>query len=42
MFNITLIVDCEQVDVCWVHIENANTFEGKIRYIICYVAVFSV
>ena len=40
--HIALIVDFEQSNVCWVHVENTNTFEGKIRYIKLYVAVFSV
>ena len=40
--HFVLIIDFEQTNVCWVHIENVNTFEGKNRYIIRYVAVFSV
>ena len=40
--NFLLIVDFEQTKVCWVHIEKINTFEDKIRYIMCYVAVISV
>ena len=39
-----LIVEFEQANVFWVHIEKANTFEDKIGYIMRYVAVsmFSV
>ena len=40
--HIALIVDFEQTNVCWVHIEDTNTFEGKIRYIMRYVEVFLV
>ena len=40
--HFVLIVDFEGANFCWVHIENLNTFEGKIRYILRYVAVFSV
>ena len=36
------IAEFEQANVCWVHIENKNTFEDKIGYIMRYVAVFSV
>ena len=35
-----LTVDFEQANVYWVHIENTNTFEGKIKYIVCSVVVF--
>ena len=35
-----LIVDIEQANVCWAHIEKTNTYEDKIRYIMRYVAVF--
>ena len=35
--NFLLIIDFEQANVCWVHIEKINTFEDKIRYIMrCY------
>ena len=37
-----LIVEFEQGNICWVHIEKSNTFEDEIRYIMCYVVVFSV
>ena len=39
-----LIVEFEQANVFWVHIEKANTFEDKIGYTMRYVAVsmFSV
>ena len=37
--NFLLIIDFEQANVCWVHIEKINTFEGKIRYIMRYVVV---
>ena len=40
--SFVLIVEFEQANVCWVHIENKNTFEDKIGYIMRYVAVFSV
>ena len=35
-----LIVHIQQVNVCWVYIENTITFEDKIGYIMCYVVVF--
>ena len=38
--NFVLIVDFEQANVCWVHIENTNIFEGNIAYIMPYVVVF--
>ena len=38
--NFLLIVDFEQANVCWVHIEKINTFEDKIGYIMRYVVVF--
>ena len=38
--NFVLIVDIEQANVCWAHIEKTNTYEDKIRYIMRYVAVF--
>ena len=37
--NILLIIDFEEENVCRVHIEKINTFEKKIRYIMCYVVV---
>ena len=37
-----LIVHFEQANVYWVHIENTNTLEKKIRYTMHYVVVFSV
>ena len=37
-----LIVEFEQANVCWVHIKNANHFDDKIGYIMCYVLFFSV
>ena len=40
--HFVLIVDVEQAKNCWVHIENANTFEDMIRYVMHYVVVFSV
>ena len=40
--SFALIVEFEQVNVCWVHIEKTNTFEDKIGYIMRYVVVFSV
>ena len=39
---ILLIVEFEQENVCWIHIEITNTFGDKIGYITRYVAVFSV
>ena len=38
--NFVLIIDFEQANVFWVNIEKINTFEGKIRYIMCSVALF--
>ena len=35
-----LIVDIQQANVCWVHIENTITFEDKIGYIMCSVVAF--
>ena len=35
--NFVLIVEFEQANVSWVYIENTNTFEGKIGYIMSYV-----
>ena len=40
--SFVLIIEIEQANVCWVHIEKKNTFEDKIVYIMRYVAVFSV
>ena len=40
--SFVLIVEFEQANVCWSHIEKTNTFEDKIGYITRYVAVFSV
>ena len=40
--SFALIIEFEQANVCWVHIEKKNTFEDKIVYIMRYVAVFSV
>ena len=40
--NFVSVVGFEQANVCWVHIEIKNTFEGKIGYIMRYVVVFSV
>ena len=37
--NFLLIIDLEQANVCWVYVENINTFEDKIRYIMRYVVV---
>ena len=34
--NFALIVDFEQENVRWVHIEKINTFEDKIVYIMRY------
>ena len=33
--HFVLTDDFEQANVCWVHIKNASTFEGKIKYIMC-------
>ena len=38
--NFFLIVDFEQPNICWDHIEKTNTLEGKIGYIMRYVVVF--
>ena len=38
--NFVLIIGFEQANGCLVYIENAITFEGKIGYIMRYVAVF--
>ena len=35
-----LLVDFEQANVCWVHIEKTNVFEDKIGYIMRYVVAF--
>ena len=35
-----LIAAFEQVNVCRIHIEKANAFEGKVAHIMFYVAVF--
>ena len=40
--NFLLIVEFEQVNVCLVHIEKSNTFEGKIEYIMRYVVIICV
>ena len=40
--SFVLIVEFEQANVCWVHIEKTNTFEDKIGYIMRYDAVFSM
>ena len=40
--NFVLIVEFGQENLCWIHIEMANTFGDKMRYITGYVAVFSV
>ena len=37
--NFLLIVDFEQANVFWVHIEKINTFEDKIIHTIRYVVV---
>ena len=42
VLHIVLIVDFEQLNVCRVHIKITNTFKIKIRYLMRYVAVFSV
>ena len=31
--HLVLIVDFEQANVCWIHIEKKNTFQQKIGYI---------
>ena len=35
--NFVLIVDFEQANICWVHIEKIKPLEDKIRYIMRYV-----
>ena len=40
--NFRPIIDFEQANVFWAHIEKINTFEDKIRYIIRYVVVIYV
>ena len=40
--SFVLIVEFEQENVCWIHIEMTNTFGDKIGYISRYVALFSV
>ena len=40
--NFVLIVEFEEANVCWVHIEKKNTFEDKIGHVMRCVAVFSV
>ena len=40
--SFVLIVEFEQANLCWVHIEKTNSFKDKIGYIIRYVVVFSV
>ena len=40
--SFVLIVEFEQENVCWIHIEMTNTFGEKIGYISRYVALFSV
>ena len=40
ILNFFLIINFEQANVCWVHVEKKNTFEDKIEYIMNYVAVF--
>ena len=37
-----LIIDFEQVKVCWVHIEKINTYENKIRHIMRYATIIQV
>ena len=34
--SFVLIVEFEQANVCWVHIEKTNTFEDKIGYMLQY------
>ena len=38
--NFDLIVDFEEANVCWVHIEKTNTSEGKIGCVMRYVVGF--
>ena len=40
ILNFVSIVDFEQANLCWVHIEKTNIFEDKIGYIMRYVVVF--
>ena len=40
--NFLLIIDFEQANIFWVHIEKINIFEDKIRYIMRYVVVIYV
>ena len=40
--NFVLIVEFEQENFCWIHIEMTNTFGDKTEYITRYVAVFSM
>ena len=37
--NFLLIIAFEEAKICWVYIENINTFEDKISYIIRYIEV---
>ena len=39
--SFVLIVEFEQENVCWIHVEMTNTFGDGIGYIMRYVAVFS-
>ena len=38
--SFVLIVEFEQENVCWIHVEITNTFGDSIGYIMRYVAVF--
>ena len=40
--SFVLIVEFEQENVYWIHIETTNTFGDKIGYITRYAAAFSV
>ena len=40
--NFVLILDFEQANVCWVHIEKINNFEDKIEYLMRYVVALQV
>ena len=42
ILNFVLIVEFEQANVYWVHIEKINNFEDKIGYIMRYVVVLSM
>ena len=42
VLQIVVTVEFEQENICWVHIENKNTFESKIMYIMRYFVVLSV